>query len=175
VVYVTEYLPASLRLVEAGALETKNGKLDKEDTLAVFDNRMALIKGSFEYQDHELTATFWWSCLDEAVSTSNIEGDYTAFVHVYDNEGHLVAQRDGYPIQGLFPFWLWREGYVVRDVRHIALSEDLPQGSYVLVVGVYDRSTGTRMRALDNGGLQYRDDAVPVLTFEILPTIMTIE
>ena len=169
VVYVTEYLPARLRLVEAGALETKNGKLDKEDTLAVFDNRMALIKGSFEHQDHELTVTFWWSCLDE------IEGDYTAFVHVYDSEGHLVAQRDGYPLQGLFPFWLWREGYVVRDVRQIALSEDLPKGRYVLVVGVYDRNTGTRMRALDKGGLKYRDDAVPVLTFELLPTIMTIE
>lgn len=60
-------------------------------------------------------------------------------------------------------------------MRQIALSEDLPEGRYVLVVGVYDRNTGTRMRALDKGGLQYRDDAVPVLTFEILPTIMTIE
>jgi len=98
VAYVTEYLPARLRLAEAGALETKNGKLDKEDALAVFDDRMALIKGSFEHQDHELTVTLWWSCLDE------IEGDYTAFVHVYDSEGHLVAQRDGYPLLGLFPF-----------------------------------------------------------------------
>lgn len=159
-VYVTEYLPARLRLVEAGALERKNDKLGQEDTLAVFDDRIALIKGSCKRQDHELTVTLWWSCLDE------IEGDYTAFVHVYDSEGHLVAQRDGYPLLGLFPFWLWQEGYVVRDVRQIALSEDLPEGYYVLVVGLYDRSTGARMYAFDKQGLRYRDNAVPVLTFE---------
>jgi hypothetical protein len=159
VVYVTDYLPARLRLVEAGALERKTGNLGKEDALAVFDDRIALIKGDLKHQDNELTVTLWWSCLDK------IEGDYTAFVHVYDSEGHLVAQRDGYPLLGLFPFWLWQEGYVVRDVRRIALSEDLPEGHYVLVAGLYRRSTGRRMRALDKGGLEYRDDAVPVLTF----------
>ena len=145
--------------MEAGALERKNGNLGQEDTLAVFDDRIALIKGDLKHQDNELTVTLWWNCLDK------IEEDYAAFVHVYDSEGHLVAQRDGYPLRGLFPFWLWQEGYVVRDVRRIALSEDLPQGHYVLVAGLYHRSTGRRMRALDKEGLAYTDDAVPVLTF----------
>jgi len=156
-VYMTDYLPDQLRLLEAGAL-AGDSKLE-ETVLALFEDDVALVKGSLERQDNELMVTLWWKCLRET------KEPYTVFAHIYDDEGHLVAQRDGYPLLGMFPFWLWRTGDLVRDVRPIALPRTLPQGCYTLAVGLYDPNTGIRVKAFSSEESRYQGDSVSVLTF----------
>jgi hypothetical protein len=107
----------------------------------------------------ELEITLWWKCLHPSPES------YTVFVHLYDEQGRLIAQRDGYPLLGMFPFWLWREGDHVRDVRLIALPEDLPQGPFVVAIGLYDANTGTRVSAFSANGEPFPNDSVPVATF----------
>jgi hypothetical protein len=39
----------------------------------------------------------------------------------------------------MFPFWLWKPGETVRDVRHF---DPMPAGEYVLRLGLWELATG---------------------------------
>lgn len=158
-VYVTDYAAAELRIREAGALaRERETKPDGQTVLALWGQQVALLRGSLERQGLETTFTLWWKCLRET------EAPYTVFVHVYDGEGHLVAQKDGYPLLGMFPFWLWRKGDLVRDRRPVSMPTDLRPGRYVVSVGLYDPDTGQRVPAFSSDGARYPEDSVSVLT-----------
>lgn len=69
--------------------------------------------------------------------------DYTAFAHVLDASGHIVAQADDQP--GPYPTTLWSPGEKFRDEHAIALPATLPPGTYHLEVGLYRRDTMARL------------------------------
>ncbi len=74
-----------------------------------------------------------------------VSEDYQLFVHLRDVEtSELVAQADGPPFNGWYPTSWWPAGEVIVDKRIFALPEDVPAGSYNLVVGFYDINTGDR-------------------------------
>ena len=66
--------------------------------------------------------------------------------------GNLVAQADGLPLGGTFPFRLWRPGAAVRDLRYIALPQGIDLCDHAIGVGIYRRDTGYRASAVDSGG-----------------------
>ena len=89
--------------------------------------------------------TLHWEALDPAAASP----DLRVFVHVMDpandrSEG-IVAQFDGPPRQGTYPFWVWTAGEQVSDPAFISLPADVPPGEYVLLLGVYDGQTGARL------------------------------
>jgi hypothetical protein len=84
-------------------------------------------------------------------------GDYTVFVHLLDGAGKLVAQDDRPPRDGAYPTSLWEVGERVADEHALAA----PPGRYRVVVGMYDPTTGRRLRRVDGGG-----DAVEIGTVE---------
>jgi len=71
--------------------------------------------------------------------------DYTVFVHLTDETGRVVAQHDGWPQGGAYPFSVCDEGEVVVDEHPLALPTDLPAGSYGLRVGLYLLESGQRL------------------------------
>jgi hypothetical protein len=71
--------------------------------------------------------------------------DYTAFVHLLDSKGQLVAQHDGPPQNGQHLTSAWRDGEVVIDEHRIHLPADLKSGQYQLQVGLYDSDTIERL------------------------------
>jgi hypothetical protein len=73
--------------------------------------------------------------------------DYTAFVHVLDAGGALVAQRDSAPQSGAYPTHLWQPGEFVPD----SYSFDLPPGMYTVRLGFYDPETGQRLLVAETG------------------------
>jgi hypothetical protein len=84
--------------------------------------------------------------------------DVTVFVHVLNASGQLIAQGDGDPVAGSYPFFQWPPGLMVHDMRSIDVS-----GSGLSVqVGLYRRSTGERLAALSDSGLTFPDNAVPL-------------
>ena len=89
--------------------------------------------------------TLYW----EALSVPH--EDYTAFVHLIDAQGRLVAQRDSYPLDGRHPTSLWQPGEVVRDRVELRLPVDLPPGDYRLLTGMYLLRTMERLPVLDAG------------------------
>lgn len=82
-----------------------------------------------------LTVTPHW------VASAPVVHTYTAFVHVLDAAGHLVAQNDSPPMTGHFPTTAWQPGDIVPDEHRITLPPSLVPGRYRLVFGMYDSQT----------------------------------
>lgn len=70
---------------------------------------------------------------------------YTVFTHLVNDQGVLVAQKDNWPVNGLWPPTCWRRGKTIVDNYPISLPADLPSGDYTLWVGLYDAATGRRL------------------------------
>ncbi len=70
---------------------------------------------------------------------------YTVFNHLVNENGELVAQQDSWPVNGRWPPTCWRSEESVVDTYKITLPVNLPAGSYKLLTGMYDASSGTRV------------------------------
>jgi hypothetical protein len=84
-----------------------------------------------------LSVLMEWSPLAEPP-----EETISAFVHVLNADGVVVAQSDGSP--GGRPAPTWEVGSTLTDQRRIVLPADLPAGDYQLAVGLYNWQTQER-------------------------------
>ncbi len=82
-------------------------------------------------------------------AVANVPINYTAFVHVLNGAGKLVAQSDSQPMRGQFPTTFWEPGDAIADPHDVALPSGLPAGSYRLEFGLYDLRTLQRLLVLD--------------------------
>ncbi len=73
--------------------------------------------------------------------------DLTAFAHLRDAGGNVVAQLDWGPQDelGYRPTTSWQPGQPVVDRQSLQLPPNLPPGNYQLVVGWYYAPTGQRL------------------------------
>ncbi len=83
--------------------------------------------------------------------------DYKVFVHLLDEEGGLVAQRDSEPVGGMRPTSGWGEGEEVMDNYGVVIPQGVPAGEYEIVVGMYDPESGERLPIMDEGGVVIGD------------------
>jgi hypothetical protein len=74
--------------------------------------------------------------------------DYKVFVHFLDSKRQVVAQDDGYPVNGASRTVDWQAGELVRDTHFVNLESDLAPGTYQIEVGLYEESTGKRLQLL---------------------------
>jgi len=72
---------------------------------------------------------------------ATVPNSYTVFVHVLDEDGRIVAQRDQIPLAGEAPTTGWLSDEVVADPYPFSL----PEGTFRLAVGMYDAATGRRL------------------------------
>lgn len=63
------------------------------------------------------------------------QGNYTVFVQLLDANGQVVAQKDRWPGDGLFPTAAMQPGQVITD--NLAIPLELPAGRYRLIAGLY--------------------------------------
>jgi hypothetical protein len=92
---------------------------------------------SIERSPERLDVTLYWQAFQ------SMEKNYTAFVHLLDETGTLVAQQDRPPAG--YPTGVWHSGEVVVDPFTIELPPDLPPGTYRLQTGFYDPATLARL------------------------------
>lgn len=83
-------------------------------------------------------------------TTAALADDYTAFVHLVGPDGAIVAQNDRPPLAGFYPTSGWALDDPVDDLYALTLPETLPPGTYRLLVGWYQPTTGERLRLSDN-------------------------
>lgn len=88
----------------------------------------------------------------EWVSHRPVEKDYTVFVHLVDEEGTMLTQGDGKPRGERYPTSLWMPYDTVIDERTLAIPENLPDGPYRLLIGLYRADTLERLSARDQSG-----------------------
>lgn len=90
------------------------------------------------------------------------------FVHLLDEAGNRVAQRDAPPWQGRFPTTAWRPGTLVVDVNDLYMPPDLPPGRYRLLMGMFDPVTFARPPVTLNG-IPVADSMVELLAITLNP------
>ena len=105
--------------------------------------------------DSSVTVDLIWS------SDGSTFEPYVIFVHVLDESGNLLAQQDGWPVNGTWPTTCWADGDQVIDSRNIPLPSDTPPGTYTIITGLYDGNTGARLTAR-NGQDHIRLDHITV-------------
>ena len=86
-----------------------------------------------------LQVTWQWMALETA------QRPLTTFNHLLDSDGQLVAQQDGWAVDGQWPPSCWQSGDIIIDSYQINLPPDLPDGVYTLATGFYDARDGTRL------------------------------
>jgi mannosyltransferase len=69
---------------------------------------------------------------------SEILRAYKVFLHLVDDNGNLVAQRDGEPGGGSRPTIDWAPRVRISDNHGLLLPDDLAPGRYFLRLGLYD-------------------------------------
>jgi hypothetical protein len=150
-VYLFDFFDWEFFDLTANWLVSPQGAWEEE---ATFGEIIALAGHSVEKDNGLLKVTLWWRCLEPP------ERRYTVFLHLYDADGKLVAQKDSQPASDHLPTVFWRKGDVVRDQRAIELPADLPHGRYTIAVGLYDPQTMARLPAIAPDGTRYANDAV---------------
>lgn len=96
------------------------------------------------------------------------ERSHTVFVHLLGDKGDIWAQRDSLPGGGARLTSGWMLGEVIVDRHEIPVAEDIPPGTYRLVWGMYDASTGVRLPILDTEGARL-DDMIEGARIEVGP------
>jgi hypothetical protein len=145
-VFVTRYDPAGqVRIVEAGGIVSHTN----DQTQAVFGGRVGLNDATLA----DATLTLTWTCLGP------VDAVDTIFLHIFADQGQLQAQADGDPIAQLFPLSECRPGEVIRDVHHLPVDASHP---YTVKVGLYNRATQARLKAIDVAGNELVDDAMTI-------------
>jgi hypothetical protein len=127
-----------------------------EAPLATFGDALELEDIDLKQIGDDLVVALQWRVLNLPAQS------LTAFVHVYDREGKLLAQHDGPPGQNnaptnYIPQTLWQAGDGIRDTHTIALGSPMP-ADYTISVGVYDTATVQRLPARTPEGIALRDD-----------------
>lgn len=89
-----------------------------------------------------LAITVYWS-VDAPVPPD----DYSTFVHVRDETGANVTQRDTPVWQGLFPPHQWQPQQVVVESLDLLIPDTLAPGRYTIVMGLYRSADGSRYPA----------------------------
>jgi len=79
----------------------------------------------------ELHVTLYWQTQGE------LEGVYSSFVHLVDEEGQMVAGSDQQPGGAFYPTDLWRPSEILRDEHVFTVPPETPPGRYRLLVGMY--------------------------------------
>lgn len=88
-----------------------------------------------------------------------IPKDYVVFVQIVGPQG-LIAQHDSQPDWGGYPTSLWDVGELVADAFALSLKESVPEGEYTLIAGMYDPTSGQRLKTGSKDYVELRRIAV---------------
>jgi hypothetical protein len=114
-----------------------------------------------------LQVTTYWRCLEE------MDEDYSVYVRLEDEAGHLWGQTDNWPAQGFLPTSQWKEGMIVKDEYNIETLAGTPPGDYALEVGMYSILDGDGTRVL--GGWETPQRVVQVVKPLTPPPVESLE
>lgn len=94
---------------------------------------------------------------------------FTEFVHLIDEDGIIVAQRDTWPGRGMYPTIGWQPGRAFADEFYL----HVPDGAYApdratLQVGWVD-AAGTRLNLIGPQGQTFADNAQPLGSVTLTP------
>jgi 4-amino-4-deoxy-L-arabinose transferase-like glycosyltransferase len=107
-----------------------------------FDGGMELrgVRLDEQVDDARVSVTLYWR------AAARPDFDYSAFVHLIDEAGQIVAQSDQSPGEAAgYPPTVWWPGDIMVDIHDISFPPTLVPGIYRLRVGLYRWDTGEQL------------------------------
>jgi|GEM_PF-6498106 len=126
-----------------GADHTYGPAVSPPPRSADFGSQIALVGAGATTESARAGSTATVNLVWLAMTRPN--ADYTAFVHLLDDNGKVVAQHDSPPLAGTYPTHFWDPGDRVGDSIGVPLPANLPAGTYRIEVGLYQPTTGVRL------------------------------
>jgi hypothetical protein len=81
----------------------------------------------------------WWRVLRRP------DLDYSAFVHLVDSQGTLIAQYDKLPLNAFYPMRAWPANVDQRDAYPLKLPAEADLEGAWLAIGLYNARDGQRL------------------------------
>jgi len=106
-----------------------------------------------------LQLNLYWRAL------ARMDRDYTLFIHIIDQRGERVAQRDLPLRHSDYPTSHWQPGELVVDQADLPLPA-LPPGTYRIDLGLYDGATGVRLPLQATAGGTAGSNTLTTLTIK---------
>jgi hypothetical protein len=144
----------------ATEMETAVSATFSADVSAPFGNQIELLgytlnDTSFQPGDIVQLTLFWQT-------ETPIEARYKIFLHLLDQSGNIVAQRDSEPGGGLAITPSWTVNEPIVDNHGVLLPLDLENGRFQLRLGLYDFAHPENRLTLPNGEDSYLLPAIAV-------------
>ncbi|HUE75436.1 MAG TPA: hypothetical protein VMP10_01305, partial [Chloroflexota bacterium] len=121
---------------------------------------IGVMKPESAARNQRLSITLYWHALATPLGANKV------FVHLIDESGQPLAQRDQAPLGGSRETDGWVSGEYLIDTHELDLPPDLPVGNYQIAVGMYDPTTGVRLVAIGPDG-RVPEDRILVGTVRI--------
>lgn len=83
----------------------------------------------------QVNITLYWR------AHTKTEQSYRVFVHMIDEENHIIAQHDGIPSNGELPTTAWIEGEIIEDHHLLQVTTD-SAGHFRIQMGLYTEELG---------------------------------
>jgi len=92
------------------------------------------------------TVTLYWEALQRP------DFDYSVFVHLIDESGQIIAQKDHAPGYELnYPPTVWLPGDIIEDPHQIKIPQEWSKSDCRFRIGVYNWATGEQLPAFVSG------------------------
>ena len=92
--------------------------------------------------ENRLPLTLYWR------ADGKISQNYVIFIHLLDEKGQTVAQRDTAPRYGALNTTVWPPNELLDDDQSLPLPPNLPSGRYRLQMGIYNPVNNQRLHLL---------------------------
>ncbi|VAW43464.1 hypothetical protein MNBD_CHLOROFLEXI01-541 [hydrothermal vent metagenome] len=89
-----------------------------------------------------------------------LSDNYHRFIHLLDENGEIVVQMDGIPLNGWLPTNKWQPNVQLIDSSMLTLPPDIAAGSYTLVTGMYTFPEIQRLPATNDVNGRWPNDAI---------------
>lgn len=136
----------------------------EERAPVVFGDRLRLVRQEISSNvlapGQPLLIYLYWQ------NQQRLQGDYSAFVHLMDPSGRLVAQAD-YLLGGwLYPTSRWPAPYLAAAPTLLFVPPEAPPGEYQLLAGLYEAGAGERLWTESEAG---RSDTILLQRITVKP------
>ncbi len=91
---------------------------------------------------------------------------YKVFLHLVNDKGEIVAQRDSEPGGGLVLTSTWQPGETIVDNHGVLIPVGTPPGTYTLLVGLYDVADPTARLPIETDSGEI--DALPLSAITVV-------
>ncbi len=93
-----------------------------------------------------VTVTLYWEAMQRP------DFDYSVFVHLIDESGQIIAQKDHSPgYERNYPPTVWLPGDLIEDPHQIKIPPQWPKSNSRFRIGVYNWTTGEQLPAFVSG------------------------